>query len=332
MEAQRLSQAQLAVTSTATAGDTGTLYYIVSGLLDEGIPLETILFDLLIPTAAHIGRRWQQGDYLIAEEHAATAALETVVSLLAGSFDQPEEGLHVVAGTVDGDAHSLPTRAVTAHLLYLGYRTTFLGASLPAPDLEEYLAEEGPAVALLSAAMTMHLPAGRAAIRACHDVGVPVIVGGRAFGEGGPWAPILGADAWVASPRDVAPLLESWDPDPARAENQARNPSPDLQVFSRSRPIVLARSYSELVQAVPNGNASRMLSELNVLLGALEGAMLVGEPAALVDTLRWQRETFDAHGFVVHEALVAAARSQLNGDFPQAGTLLDSAVEAAAAS
>lgn len=328
MESPRLSQAQLAVTSTAIAGDTGTLYYIVSGLLDEGIPLETVLFDLLMPTAGQVGLRWQHGDYLISEEHAATAALEAVVSLLAGSFDQPEGGQHVVAATVDGDAHSLSTRAAAAHLLFLGYRTTFLGASVPAPDLEEYLAGEVPAVALLSAAMTMHLPAARAAIRASHDVGVPVVVGGRAFGEGGRWAPSLGADAWADSPRDVAALLESWKPDPEGAEAQARDPSHDLEALSRNRPLVLAGSYSQVVQAVPNGDAGRLLNELNVLVGAVEGAMLVGDPEALVDTLRWQRDTLAAHGLEAQESLVAAVRSHLDGDFPTARTVLDEALEA----
>lgn len=328
MESQRLSQAQLAVTSTAVAGDTGTLYHIVSGLLENGIPLETILFDLLIPTAAQIGLRWQQSDYLISEEHAATAAMETVVSLLAGSFDQPEAGPHVVAATVDGDAHSLSTRAAAAFLISLGYRTTFLGASVPAPDLKEYLAEELPAAALFSAAMTMHLPAARAAIRAGHEVGVPVIVGGRAFGEDGRWASTLGADAWVASPRDVASLLENWSPDPARAEAQARDPSEDLEALSRNRPVVLADSYSDVVQAVPNGDAGRLLIELEVLEGAIEGAMLVEDPMALVDTLRWQRDTLAAHGLEAQETLVAAVRSHLDGGFPTARAVLDEALEA----
>ncbi len=328
MESQRISQAQLAVTSTATAGDTGTLYYIVSGLLDEGIPLETVLFDLLIPTAAHIGQRWQQGDYLISQEHAATAALETVVSLLAGSFDQPDDGLHIVAATVDGDAHSLPARAAAAHLLFLGYRTTFLGASVPAPDLKEYLAEERPAVVLLSAAMAMHLPAARAAIRASHEVGVPVIVGGRAFGEVGRWASTLGADAWVASPRDVAAVFESWNPDPILAESQAHGPSGDLEALSRSRPMVLAGSYSDVVQAVSNGDGGLLLSQLKVLLGAVEGAMLVEDPDPLVDTLRWQRDTLAAHGLEAQGSVVAAVRSHLDGGFPTALTVLDEALEA----
>ncbi len=329
MDSPRLSQAELAVTSTAVAGDTGTLYYIVAGLLDEGIPLETVLFDLLIPTAAHIGRRWQQGDYLISEEHAATAALETVVSMLAGSFDQPEGGLHVVVATVEGDAHSLPARAAAAYLLFLGYRTTFLGASVPAPDLKEYLAEEVPTAALLSSAMTMHLPAARAAIKASHETGVPVIVGGRAFGEGGRWAPTVGADAWVGSPREVAAVLESWDPNPVGSEAGARDSLEELTALRQSRPLIVAEAYSDVARAFSEAGAGRLLSEVGLLVGSLEGAVLVGDPEALVETLLWQRETLVAHGISAQEALVGAVRSHLDGSFPTSRTVLDRAVEAA---
>lgn len=329
VDSPRLSQAELAVTSTAVAGDTGTLYHIVSGLLDEGIPLETVLFDLLIPTAAHIGLRWQQGDYLISEEHAATAALETVVSMLAGSFDQPESGLQVVVATVEGDAHSLPARAAAAYLLFVGYRTTFLGASVPAADLKEYLAEEAPTAALLSSAMTMHLPAARDAVRAGHEAGVPVIVGGRAFGEGGRWAPVVGADAWVGSPRDVVAVLESWDPNPAASEARARDSLEELSTLRQRRPLIVAQAHAEVVRAFPGAGAGRLLSEVGLLVGSLEGAVLVGDPEALVETLLWQRETLVAHGIPAQAALVGAIRSRLDGSLETAGAVLDGAVEAA---
>ncbi len=112
------ASARLGITAAALSGDSGGLYNIVARLMDEGVPLGSLLFDVLLPTERDVGSRWQSGDYLVSEEHTATATLETVVALLAGSLDQPEDGLHVVIASAEGDAHSLAGRAVVAYLLF----------------------------------------------------------------------------------------------------------------------------------------------------------------------------------------------------------------------
>ncbi|MGB7859386.1 MAG: cobalamin-dependent protein, partial [Acidimicrobiia bacterium] len=197
MTAPGFSEIEMALTSAALAGDAGGLYRIASNLMDEGVPFDSVLFDYLLATERELGKRWEQADYLITEEHAATAAIETVIALLAGMLDQPREGSSVAVVTAEGDDHSLPARAVAAELLFLGYRTTFLGANVPGVDFQEYLEIDRPDVIVLSAAMTGHLPGAHSVINAAHAVGVPVVVGGAAFGRDGIWADAVGADAWV---------------------------------------------------------------------------------------------------------------------------------------
>jgi methanogenic corrinoid protein MtbC1 len=106
MEQSRLSEIQLGITAAAIAGDSGSVYRIVANLLDMGTPFETVLFDILLRSERDVGLRWQAGDYLVAEEHAATATLETVIALLTGSLDQPANGSVVVVATAPGDSHS----------------------------------------------------------------------------------------------------------------------------------------------------------------------------------------------------------------------------------
>ena len=112
--------------------------------MDEGVPFDAVLFDYLGPVQREVGSRWQQADYRIAEEHAASTTTETVIALLAGSFDMDEAAPHVVVACAQGDTHSLPARMVSAYLTYLGWRVTFLGATLPAADLGAFLADEQP--------------------------------------------------------------------------------------------------------------------------------------------------------------------------------------------
>lgn len=320
------TEARLAITAAALSGDSGGLYHVVSDLLGEGVSFETVLFDLLIPTEREVGHRWQTGDYLVSEEHAATAAIETVISVLAGAFDRPEDGRRVVVATAEGDNHSLPGRAVNAHLLSLGYRTTFLGASVLSSDLRDYLIVEQPDAVVLSCAMTTDLLGARHGIRESHDAGVPVLVGGGAFGPEGDWAKALGADAWVPEPRQVPETLETWQPDPSRTEAEARNPSPDLLDLVSRRAAIIGRAQEEFGPAGGQGNP-RLAETLSLLLGAVEASLLVGEATVTAEHLKWQRATLSAHGWDVSDRLVDSMLQALAGESSSAAAILSRAVE-----
>ncbi|MET0565539.1 MAG: cobalamin-dependent protein [Acidimicrobiia bacterium] len=325
MEQSRLSEVQLGITAAAIAGDHASLYRLVAELLDDGVPFETVLFDVLLRSERDVGLRWQAGDYLVSEEHAATASLETVIALLAGSFDRPQDGTFVVVAAAQGDTHSLPARAVAAHLLFLGYRTTFLGADILASDLGEYLESEPPDAVVLSCAMSNHLLGARASVKASHDVAVPVLVGGRAFGENGLWAPGVGADAWVAEPRDVATHLETWSPDPVAAEAGAKNPGGLLEGVIDQHNAVLAEAERRLADSIGEPVSARLRNELAIALEATEASMLVEDATLLSHFLEWQRQTLDAHGLANHTSPVEPLVGALETISPEAAAWVDQA-------
>ncbi len=327
MEQSRLSAAQLGITAAAIAGDTGSLYRMAAALLDEGVPFETVLFEALLLSERDVGLRWQAGDYLVSEEHAATASLETVISLLAGSFDQPREGSQIVVATTQGDHHSLPARAVAAHLLFLGYRTTFLGANVLASDLRDYLESEPPDAVVLSCAMTVHLLGARDAVRECHAVDVPVLVGGKAFGAEGIWARDVGADGWVLEAKDVAARLQSWTPDPRRAEAGAKNPDEILERVIDQRSAVLADAEGRLDHSLSQPKGTRWREELLMTQRAVEASLLVEDVTLLSEFLQWQAQTLDAHGLTGHTEAVASLSQALQALVPEVGNWIGRALD-----
>lgn len=313
VDASDLTTARLGVTSAALAGDAGRLYHIVSGLLGEGVSFDRILFDLLMPAERELGHRWQQGDYLVSEEHAATATIETVISLLAGSFDQPDDAPAVVVATAEGDEHSLPARAAAAHLLFLGYRTLFLGANVLAADLAEYLESEDPDALVLSCAMGTHLPGARAIIAASHQAGVPVIAGGKGFGDDGRWARALGSDEWVGSLREIEGTLDAWDPDIEEAEAAARKIDDELQALIDRWPALVADARARIPEGkIPPEKNARVLAELGLALDGTIASLLVDDTGVAAELLAWQKSTLPVHGVDAHieiiEALIAALR------------------------
>lgn len=323
MKQPELAESRLGIAAAAVSGDSGLLYRLTARLLDDGMPFDAVLFDLLLHSERDAGLRWQTGDYLVSEEHVATATIETVIALLAGSFDQPSEGPFVVVATSEGDNHSLPARAVAADLLYRGYRTVFLGANVLASDLRDFLAIEPPDAVVLSCAMTSHLLGSRAVIVESHSVGVPVLAGGKGFGPDGVWASRVGADAWVPSGRKVHEVLSSWQPDPSAAEASAQDPDEHLQSVLDQRNSILASAERHFTASSGKPVPPVLRTELALALDTASAAMLVDDRKVLDDFVSWQQQTLAARGFDIWEVLAASLSAALAPVAPNAATWID---------
>ena len=297
------------MTSALIEGDPGGAFHLVRDLMAQGVPFDVVLFDMVATAFADFGTRWQTGDYRIADEHAATGAVESLVAMLAGSFDLPDEGDDIVIAAAQGDHHSLPGRLTAAYLLSEGYRVRYLGSNVDAADLAGYLTDESPQALILSCAVPTLLPGARACVEASHGVGVPVLAGGKGFGPDGVWAYAVGADSWVASPREVVDVLGSWEPDTEAAELVVPPPPADLDLIERHRSEVVAAALGHL-EAPPH----RLRDEIDLLLAAVQAALLVDDPVLLSQFTRWQTSVLSAHGFgdktaaQLHRALGAGLR------------------------
>lgn len=279
--------ASLGIRSALLAGDPGLAYALISDLMADGTPMDDILFDVLAPIQRDLGARWLETDYRIAQEHAASATTETVVSLLAGSFDMPLDGTHVVIACAEGESHSLPARMVAALLAYAGMRPTFLGATLPADDLGAYLADEAPAALVLSCTAVHNLLGARDCVRAAHAAGVPVLAGGRAFGMDRTRSDRIGADEWVMDPRTIPELVESWSPDIEAAEARATG-----ETEARELEALLPGLVERIIESSDHEVAVVSLrNDLSLLGRTLVAAVLVDDPSVL------------EHFFEYHEAL-----------------------------
>ncbi len=266
-------------------GDAGTAFHQVLDLLDQGTPFEEVLYDVLAPIQADVGHRWQDGDYGIGDEHAVSAGVETLVAMLAGSFDQPTDGDTVVVATAEGDNHSLPAKILSAHLMYHGLRVINLGSSLPADALGAFLADHQPTALVLTCAMTSHLPGARRMIAEAHEAGVPVVAGGRGFGRDPLWAIALGADVWVDDPRRLPEELESLVPDVEAAEEA---------VMVRDAPGLADRwaDLGALAESLANGAggpAATIPEDVEVFARTFDAALLVDDPVPIVELVEWHR-------------------------------------------
>ena len=275
-------------------GDVPLAYRIAVELLAHGVPFDDIVIDVLSPVQAELGRRWAAGDLGIADEHAASAAVDDLLVRLGATAESPN-GPAVVVASAEHDAHAFGGRVVASALALEGYRVMFLGASLPAADLADFLDLQHPFALALSCSIPTALVGAARSIAAAHELGHSRC--GRR-----PRAPHARAcdppRFRRARPR---PRRRSQDPPdlgavPDRAiSHPAPGPIPEHVAFaSRSHALVAAAMAATSTSATAT---PALADELQRVLQVVESALLVEEPALIEEHVAWLRETGPAHGF-----------------------------------
>ena len=271
---------RLALLSALVDGDVAIAFRLSSALLDEGVSFEQLVADVVAPVQHELGRRWATNDLGIADEHAASAAVEELVIRLAATLEPPR-GAKVVIASAEHDMHALGGRVVASLLTLDGFRALPLGPSIPPRDLAEYLEMQEPLALALSVSIPSALADAARSIAVAHDTNVPVVAGGQAFAGDETRARRLGADAFAPTPADALAVLRGWEV--ARPDRLASVPPPVPEHDELSR---LALSFPQRA----------LTDEMNRLIAVIESALLVDEPALVDDHLAWLRATAPVYG------------------------------------
>ncbi len=186
-------------------------------LTSRGMTFDHLITDVLAPVLREVGRLWQLNRWTTAQEHAATAVIDGVLGAIGLQTPTPSADAKgaVLVACVEGEYHSVAARMGVERLRSAAWDVTFLGANVPAQDLQSYVAQTTPDAIVLSCTLGLNLPGAARCIGALADLGVPVIVAGAAFGRTATRAGRLGASAWIGPDSDATEVLRTTS-DPAR--------------------------------------------------------------------------------------------------------------------
>ena len=318
-----LSDERLAMLAALVNGDVSLAYRLATELLAHGVGFDEIVGDVFGPVQAELGARWAAGDIVVADEHAASAAVEDLIIRLGATVEAPT-GPEVVVSAAERDTHALGARVVASALSLDGFRVLFLGASVPAEDLRDYLEVQQPLALALSCSIGAALSGARRCVAVAHEVGIPVVCGGRALSESR--ARALGADAFARSPQDAVDRLRMW----SLAAPAPLAPGPPPVPEQRSLEDRSHRLIATALEAVPNGEAakSRLGEELARLLYVVDGALVLDDREVVAEHVAWLRTTGPAHGLAPRslEAALHALATGMDGDLARAGDVLRDAL------
>lgn len=321
--------------------DEHTAASTISAALEAGHSAEAVLLDFIAPVQARIGAEWAANRIGVAQEHAATAISERLVTLLANhrSATPPATRLgRITVACVDHEWHSLPARLLAQVLTMRGWEVDFLGAQVPTPQLIRHVHQSGPDAVALSSSIPIRLPHAHAAITACQAVGMPVLVGGAAFGPDGRYARILGANAWAGDARQAAEELGKGiaRPDPL-ADHQVAGGLPHLAdqeytLVARSRAQLVLNVLADLERRYPpmkeytERQRQHTAEDLAKVVDFLAAALYVDVDDLFTDFLAWTADILAARGVPADSLLptLTSLADELR-DFPRCTRILSQA-------
>ncbi|MGW0811362.1 cobalamin B12-binding domain-containing protein [Nonomuraea sp. NPDC002799] len=321
--------------AAATAGDERAATDAAMAALDAGVPMETLLLDVVAVVQARVGCEWAANRITVAQEHTATAVNERVISALARQdAPEPSRGLITVA-CIDGEWHAFPARLLAEVLRVRGWHVDYLGAQVSTQHLLAHLHRTNPGAVALSSSLAIRLPAAHTAITACRATGLPVLVGGAAFGPDGRYARLLGADAWAPDARAAGDLLAAG-PLPRRPGQYEDGP-PHLAGQEYTE---LTASAADLVRDIMGAPAERTPEtpaqteqglghtpeNIAYIVDYLRAALYVDDPGLFSSFAGWMAGVFAARGIPAAVLLTAleALAGRLTG-YPRALAMLTQA-------
>jgi MerR family transcriptional regulator, light-induced transcriptional regulator len=132
-------------------GDKKQCVQIVTGLLNQNVPLKEIYLDLLQRAMYRIGQMWENKRCMIANEHMATKITESLIELSSEYFSRRNRtGKTALITCVDKEFHELGARMVAGFMDAMGWDIIFIGSNTPQNEIIELIKKRKPDIVGIS--------------------------------------------------------------------------------------------------------------------------------------------------------------------------------------
>ena len=265
-------------------------------------PIE-IIDALIVPAQARVGELWLDGTWTVAQEHAATSINEGLVHWLCSfSPAPPADAPLVIVSCLEDERHALPALVISEALNLAGYRVNYVGGDPEASDLLRQILTLKPRAVLFSASLTSSLGVQKGLFASIRSIGIPVIVGGQAFGGDERRATALGATAYAADADAAIRHLEELPQRLAPATPEPPGPGDAEAAW-------LLQYRHEIAPYVARSLAARHLSDgsrpawwpeleshLEHVLGCLASALVTGDETIMIEVHDWMTQVLTRRG------------------------------------
>lgn len=146
----------IAFYSALTEGDKEKCISLVQSLLEDGVDLKDIYVHLFQASLYRIGKLWDHNKLSIPEEHLATQIIEALISRFAPLNNGSTEK-KVVVTCIDKEFHEIGAKMVANVFEKEGWKTYYLGASVPTKEIIKFVKQIDPEIIALSWSLYLNL-------------------------------------------------------------------------------------------------------------------------------------------------------------------------------
>jgi DNA-binding transcriptional MerR regulator/methylmalonyl-CoA mutase cobalamin-binding subunit len=150
---------------------------------ESTLGIQGMLQKIAAPLAQSLGSLWREGELTAAHEHFATAVLRTYLGKTTPLFASAGNEPVLVVATPARQLHEIGALLAAAMAANIGWRVTYLGAGLPAPEIAGAVRQSQSAALALSIVYPeddAKIDGELTRLRELLPADFPVIVGGRA--------------------------------------------------------------------------------------------------------------------------------------------------------
>ncbi len=146
----------LAFYNALVDGDKEKCISLVQTLLEDGVDLKDIYVQLFQDSLYRIGKLWDHNKMSIPEEHMATQIVESLISRFA-PVGNPHSEKKVVVTCIDKEFHEIGAKMVSNVFEIEGWKTYYLGASVPTKEIVKFVKQIDPEIIALSWSLYLNL-------------------------------------------------------------------------------------------------------------------------------------------------------------------------------
>jgi 5-methyltetrahydrofolate--homocysteine methyltransferase len=173
---------------------------LVQRAIDDGVDLDEIVNQALIPAMDVVGKRFEEGAIFVPEMLVSAVTMKKGLALIKPHLSGSQTGSKgtIVMGTVKGDLHDIGKNLVIMMLEGAGFQVIDLGVDTSVEKVVAQVRELSPGVLGLSALLTTTMPEMKRVIEELRTAGlrenVKIMVGGAPIDAG--FAEKIGADGY----------------------------------------------------------------------------------------------------------------------------------------
>lgn len=180
VEGERLEAFRKAWVDACKAFDRGRAEAVLTQAFSLFAP-ETVCIEILQKGLVAVGYGWYEGTTTIQQEHFTSALSAQKLQTLIAATPAPTRPERIVAATAPGDFHTFSPLLLTYLLRRRGFDVVYLGADVPAEELQQTIQQVKPQLIIISAQL-LHTAAALLEVSRSIDLDqVTLAYGGLAF-------------------------------------------------------------------------------------------------------------------------------------------------------